>query len=241
MTNIQGLPLLSAMVIATFAILVFRRYARRGGAYLLVWGIGLTLFAIVSVAEVYSTTGWHPTVFRLWYLCGAVLAAAWLGQGTVLLLARRSASVRVVTMVLLLAGTAGAAYMAFAVPLDATRFSPDVALSAQYREILPSGAALRRVTPIFNIYGTLTLVGGALYSAWLLLRKEMAPSRVLGNVLIAVGGLSLALASTLVRLGFGDFLYVAELIAAVSMFSGFLLASVRVQAAARPAMEAGRS
>lgn len=235
MMNIQVLPLLSAMVIVIFAILVFRRYARRGGAYLLVWGIGLTLFAVVSVAEVYSTTGWHPTVFRLWYLCGAVLAAAWLGQGTVLLLARHRRSVRVVTMALLVAGSMLAAYMAFTLPLDSARFSPGLPLSAQYREILPSGAALRRVTPIFNVYGTLTLVGGALYSAWLLLRKEMAAARVLGNVLIAAGGLSLALASTLVRLGLGDYLYVAELIAAVTMFAGFLLATTRT--APTPAMQ----
>jgi hypothetical protein len=220
------------MVIVIFAILVFRRYARRGGAYLLVWGIGLTLFAVVSIAEVYSTAGWNSTVFRLWYLCGAVLAAAWLGQGTVLLLARRSGPVRVVTMALLIAGTAVAAYMAFTVPLDATRFSPGVALSAQYREILPPGATLRRVTPIFNVYGTVTLVGGALYSAWLLLRREMAPSRVLGNVFIAAGGLSLALASTLVRLGLGDYLYAGEFIAAVTMFAGFLLASSRTVPAA---------
>jgi hypothetical protein len=240
-TNVQFLPILSAMVIVTFAILVFRRYAHRGGTYLLVWGIGLALFAVVSVAEVYSTIGWHPTVFRLWYLCGAVLAAAWLGQGTVLLLARHRRSIRLLSMTLLIIGSAVAVYLAFTVPLRPARFSPEVALSAQYREILPPGATLRRLTPIFNVYGTMTLVGGALYSAWLLMRREIAPAKVLGNVLIAAGGLSLALASTLVRFGLADYLYLAELIAAVGIFSGFLLSSIRVPVSAPAAAEVGRS
>lgn len=86
---------------------------------------------------------------------------------------------------------------------------------------------MRRLTPIFNIYGLITLVGGALYSAWLLWRKEIVPNRVIGNVLIAAGALALGFASTLVRLGLGDYLYVAELIAAVFMFAGFLLATSR--------------
>ncbi|MGH2399740.1 MAG: hypothetical protein ACRDF6_07825, partial [bacterium] len=48
-----------------------------------------------------------------------------------------------------------------------------------------------------------------------------------GNLLIAVGALALGFASVLVRLGLGDYLYVAELIAAIFMFGGFLLATSR--------------
>ncbi|MBI2122655.1 MAG: hypothetical protein HYT96_00675, partial [Armatimonadetes bacterium] len=51
------------------------------------------------------------------------------------------------------------------------------------------------------------------------------PTRVIGNILIAAGGLALGFASTLVRLGLADYLYVGELIAAVLMFAGFLLVS----------------
>jgi hypothetical protein len=282
----QILPVGSSVVIGIFALLVLRRYARRGGTHLLLWGIGLLMFGVGSFTEAYSAFAWHPAAFRLWYLTGAVLNAAWLGQGTVYLLSgQRLANVLtaavlgygtaaalflgvsstglltvrtalllvsfhgiifglvwyrravrkwnpsrvagVLTM-LLIAGSLVAAYLVFSVPLDATRFNPAEPLSAQYREILPAGAAVRRFTPIFNIYGLLTLVGGALYSSWLLWRKEIVPQRVAGNILIAAGALTLALASVLVRLGWGDYLYVAEFVAAVGMFGGFLLATARV-------------
>lgn len=36
--------------------------------------------------------------------------------------------------------------------------------------LLPLGSAVRLTTPFFNIYGLLTLVGGALYSAYLFWR-----------------------------------------------------------------------
>ena len=218
------LPIGSAVIIAFFAVLVFRRYLQRGGTHLLVWGIGLTMFGIGSFSEAYSALAWDPTIFRMWYLTGAILNAAWLGQGTVFLLSKRRRTARAL-LVLLIFGSVVATWLIFTTPLNPTRFNPKETLSAQYREILPRGATVRKLTPIFNIYGLLTLVGGALYSAWLLWRKEIVPHRVLGNLLIAIGALTLGFASVLVRLGLGDYLYVAELIAAIFIFSGFLLAT----------------
>ena len=222
----EGLSLVSLAVIGVFALTVFRRYAQRGGAHLLLWGIGLAMFGVVGAAELVSTSGWHPTAFRLWYLCGAMYTAAWLGQGTVYLLSRRK-RLALWTLLTLLAASLAAAYLVFAEPLNASAYDPRVPLGVQYRAILPSGAAVRKLTPVFNIYGTFTLVGGALYSAWLLWRKEIVPGRVIGNLLIAAGGLSLALVSTLTRLGSGGLLPVAELVAAGLMFAGFLLATSR--------------
>lgn len=285
MSSTQALPLLSSGIILIFAVFVLRRFAARRGRHLLIWGIGLLMFGVASAAEAYSTLAWSPLVFRLWYLGGAVLSAAWIGQGTVYLLAgarlpnflialllgyasaavffivlarmlslgpgvaaaliallgiiftgvfsrtlvRRWHPHRVASLltVLLVCSSAVAAYAVFTLPLDASGFDPRLALSAQYREILPAGAAVRRITPVFNIYGTLTLVGGALYSAWLLRRREMVLHRVVGNILIAAGALVIASASAMVRLGLGDALYLGEVLAAALMFSGFLLASAR--------------
>lgn len=58
------LPAATAAVIAVFAVLVFRRYRARGGTPLLLWGIGLTMFGIASLAEAYSTLAWSPAAFR---------------------------------------------------------------------------------------------------------------------------------------------------------------------------------
>ncbi|MDR5695937.1 MAG: hypothetical protein QN121_11805 [Armatimonadota bacterium] len=219
------LPFLSTLVIFLFAVLVFRRYLLRKGTHLLLWGIGLVMFGVGSFAEAYSVFGWNPLVFRLWYLGGAVLNAAWLGQGTVYLLARRK--VAHVLMILLLLGSLYATYAMFTTPLQAAGFDPATPLSEQYRQILPK-ASIRRMTPLFNIYGTITLVGGALYSAWLLWKRQVPSSLVWGNVLIAAGALSIAFASTLTRLGLGAYLYLGELLAATLMFAGFLLATRRV-------------
>ncbi len=287
----QALPIASAIVIVLFALLVFRRYGERGGTHLLVWGTGLAMFGVASLAEAYSALAWSPTVFRLWYLGGAVLNAAWLGHGTVYLLSGQrlphllvsltlgyalaaalfialarplhiaggtlaaliafhglvfAASLQrrwvrkwdagrltVALTVVLIAGSLGAGYLIFTTPLDAGAFDRAQTLSAQYRQILPPGALVRRLTPIFNIYGLIALVGGALYSSWLLWRKETVPHRVIGNMLIALGALSLGLASVLVRLGLADYLYLAELAGAILMFGGFLVATLRAQAMAR--------
>lgn len=226
-TLTQWLPVASSLVILAFAVMVFRRYAQRGGTHSLVWGIGLTMFGIGSFAEAYSALAWNPVVFRLWYLNGAILTAAWLGQGTVFLLSKRKYLARILLAVLV-AGSLAGAYFIFTTPLNPAGFTVHVPLGSQYREIMPPGAPVRKLTPFFNIYGVITLVGGALYSAWLLYRKEIVPQRVVGNILIALGGLAIGFASTLLRLGLADYLYVAEFLAAVSMFTGFLLATVRV-------------
>ena len=87
------------------------------------------------------------------------------------------------------------------------------------------GGQVRLTTPFFNIYGLITLVGGALWSAWLFLRRRVLPNRVLGNALIAAGALAVASASTLTRFGYGQYLYLGELVAAGLMYAGFLAAA----------------
>jgi len=84
---------------------------------------------------------------------------------------------------------------------------------------------VRLTTPFFNVYGLITLVGGALWSTYLFWRKRVLPNRVVGNVLIAIGALIIASASTLTRLGYGQVLYLGELLAATLMFAGFLVAA----------------
>lgn len=222
---IGWLPLLSTVVTFIFAFFVLRRWAARSrGNHLLLWGIGLVLYGLGTFAEFYSTLAWSPNVFRLWYLCGAVLTAAWLGQGTVYLLVRRSKVAHGLMAVLLL-GSVLAVAMLWSTPLPgAGTFTTAEALSHQYQQILPDGARVRLLTPFFNVYGVITLVGGAIYSAYLFWRKRVLPNRVLGNVLIALGALSPAIGGTLARIGATGFLYGSELIGAVVMFLGFQLA-----------------
>ena len=220
MTANQVLPLLSSAIMLTFVIEVLRRWWRRRSPYLLVWAVGLTMFGVGSFAEVYSNADWNPAVFGAWYLFGAMLNAAWLGQGTVYLLARRP--VAHATLGVLIAFPLVGLYGMTTMSLDASAFSTSSALSDQYRDILPEGAWVRGLTPLFNVYGLLTLVGGAIYSAWLFWRKGVLQNRMWGCILIAVGAIAVGSASALTRLGIGDYLYLGELMAAILIFAGFI-------------------
>ncbi len=218
------LPFLSTFVMFVFTVSVFQRYLVRRRPAFLFWGIGLALFGLGSFAEAYLALAWSPLIFTLWYLGGAVLNAAWLGHGTVKLLFGRRRWTDVLT-VILVAGSLAATVLMITTPLDAGQFRPGVPISEQYRQIMPSGAAVRMTTPFFNIYGLLTLAGGAIYSAYLFWRKRVLRNRVIGNILIAAGALSIGFASSLTRLGIGEYLYLGELLAAVLMYTGFRAAA----------------
>jgi hypothetical protein len=226
----QYLPFVSTVLMLVFTVAVFQRFVVRRKAHFLYWGIGLAMFGAGSFAEAYLALAWNRWIFFVWYLFGAALNAAWIGHGTLALLYRKK-WIHVITAVLTLGSLVALGLMLSLMPrLDASHFTTALPISDQYREIMPAisdGAAVRLTTPFFNIYGLLTLVGGALWSAFLFWRKRVMPNRVIGNVLIAAGALSIGAASTLTRLGYGQLLYLGELFAVILMFIGF-------QTAARP-------
>ncbi len=226
----QILPFFSTAVMLVFTLAVLQRFVVRKRLHFLYWGIGLAMFGAGSFAEAYLSLGWNRWVFFVWYLFGAALNAAWIGHGTLALLYRKK-WIHVITALLTLGSLVALGLMLSIMPrLDASHFTTALPVSDQYRDIMPAisdGASVRLATPFFNIYGLLTLVGGAIWSAFLFWRKRVMPNRVIGNVLIAAGALSIGAASTLTRLGYGEFLYLGELFAAILMFIGF-------QVAARP-------
>ena len=222
------LPFVSSAVSFVFAALVFRRYLQRRGPHLLLWAIGMTMYGIGGFCEGYfGARGWNPLVFRLWYLFGAMLVAAWLGQGTVYLLMRE----RWANILMIVLGVASlfGGYRVFSATLDPAAMGGSI-LSG--RAIVSGG--VRSLTPFFNVYGTITLVGGAIYSAYIFWRKRVLLHRVIGNILIAAGALLPALGGGLSRFGIGDALYLGELLGAILMFVGFIRATTPM---ARPATQ----
>jgi hypothetical protein len=97
----------------------------------------------------------------------------------------------------------------------------------QYKDILTRSGVTILLTILLNIYGTITLVGGALYSAYLFWRKKVLANRMLGNILIAAGALMPASAGTFIRAGMVDWLYVSEFIGVVLMYLGFTQATAK--------------
>ena len=217
-------PLVSSIISFVFAFFVFKRYVERKHTYLLVWGIGLIFYGIGGFCEFYyGAFGWNMLVFRLWYLFGAILVAAWLGQGTVYLLARPKWAASL-TVVLAL-GSLYATYKIFTAQLD-----PSLMIGAGHTGAELSGHAIttdgvRILTPFFNLYGTLTLVGGAIYSSFIFWRKRVLLHRALGNILIAVGAIMPAFGGLFSRLQIPGALYLGELLGVILIFLGFLRAT----------------
>ncbi len=224
------ISLLSTIVTFIFVVAVFRRYLQRGGPHLLFWTIGLVLYGLGTLSEVILALTYNPAVLKLWYLCGAMLTAAWLGEGTIHLLIRR----RTVTMALdILLGlmTLAAVVLVALAPVTGAPYDTGVAASAQYRDILTRGTGIIVLTILLNTYGTLALVGGALYSGFLFWRKKVLLNRVIGNILIAAGAMAPAMGGTFVKAGMVDFLYLSEFIGVVLMYIGFIQATTRAPAA----------
>ena len=223
------LPILSTLVTFAFTVAVFNRFKYRHGAHLLLWSIGLLLYGIGTLTEVISLFTFSPIALKLWYLTGAMLTAAWLGQGTINLLVRRRGIAPTLNYILL-AVSILAVVLVMLAPITpaAVTFKTSQPLSAQYKDILTRSGVVVLLTILLNTYGTLTLVGGAIYSAFIFWRKRILFNRMIGNILIAAGAILPAMGGTFVQRGLPDFLYLSEFLGAILMFIGFLQATVVV-------------
>jgi len=208
------LPLISSIVAFIFALTVLDQFFARRKPYQLLWSIGLFMYFISTGTEFWTGAwGLNQVVYRLWYLIGAIFVAAYLGMGTIYLLAPRR--VAHIIMAVLLIASLYATFKVFTVSIDLSTLDH---LSGR---AMPLG--VRLLTPFFNTFGTVALVGGAIYSAWVYWRHRIMPHRVISNVLIAVGALLPAFGGIHIRLGGGiQFFYLFELLGIIIIFIGFL-------------------
>ncbi len=233
------LSIISTLVSGVFTVVVMRRWWAKHRPYLLAWGIGLLLYCIGTLSQVILSLTWSPLFFGLWYWCGALMVAAWLGQGTVYLLVRRGNIARNIQMALILVGIMTLPWTLFLTKFNADAWYPGADMTQIYKdEVAPDGTVIREgimagsskgtvrfFSPIMNVWGTLALVGGAIYSSWIFRRKQIMRNRVVGNWLIALGGLLPALGGALIRLGDPSFKYIGEMLGAILIFAGFWIAT----------------
>jgi hypothetical protein len=223
------IAILSTLVTFVFAVAVFDRYRRRKGTHLLLWGIGLVFYGLGTLSEAIMIFTFSEFAMKLWYLSGAMLTAAWLGQGTMHLLVRKRGVANVLTGILI-AVSLLAAFLVVIAPINsaaAAAYDVSAPLSEQYKDILVRSGPIIFLTIILNVYGTITLVGGAIYSAYIFWRKRVLLDRMVGNILIAAGALMPAMAGTFVGAGLVDFLYLSEFLGVVLMYAGFVKATAQ--------------
>ncbi len=220
------IPVLSTLVTFAFAIAVFRRYLDRHGPHLLIWTIGLLWFGLGTLSEVILGITYSGLIIKLWYLSGAMMSAAWLGQGTMHLLVRRHGLAWTITGLLTVVSILAVVLIVTA-PLSpaAPAYLVTQPISSQYQNILVRSGTILAMTILLNIYGTLAMVGGAIYSAYIFWRKKVLLNRLIGNILIAAGALAPAMGGSFIKIGLVDLLYLTELVGAVLMYIGFLQAT----------------
>jgi hypothetical protein len=233
------LSVISTAVSGVFAFAVLRRWWEIRRPHLFAWGFGLALYFVGSLAQVVLALTWSPLFFALWYWCGALMVAPWLGQGTVYLLVRRGNIARNIQMALILVGIMTLPWTLFLTPFNANAWYPGADVTTIYRDqVAPNGEVIhegimsgssrgtvRFFSPIMNVWGTVALVGGAIYSAWIFRRKNIMRNRVVGNWLIAAGGLLPALGGALIRLGDPSFQYIGAMLGAILIFIGYRMAT----------------
>lgn len=164
---------------------LLRRYRRRRAPELVAWSGALGAYALAAGALAWgSAAGWNETAFRVYYLGGALLTAALLGVGSLLLTRRRWAA----PLGLLYTGLAVG--IALAVPVEGTLSGTGLPEAQDVLELWPG-----RLTAIAaNSLGTLAVVVVAIGT----IRR-----RPLGNALLLAGVAVAGVGSALAGLGVG--------------------------------------
>jgi hypothetical protein len=212
------LPALTTLCALWFCWELFSRYRKKGGGkHLLWWGIGMATYGVGTLTEALTSfVGWQPVVFRFWYVAGAFLGGYPLAQGSIyLLMKRRFADWSAVIVCSLIAI---ASVLVFLTPLDISLAEPH-RLSGRVIE----WTWIRAISPFFNLYAVLFLVGGAIFSA---ARFRVSPNlrhRYVGNILIAAGAILPGIGGAMTRAGYVEVLYVTELTGLLLIYAGYRL------------------
>jgi hypothetical protein len=128
-------------------------------------------------------------------------------------------------MVILLVASIYAVFRVFTAQLDPALLTTSVHTGNELSGHAITTPGVRVLTPFFNLYGTITLVGGALYSAWLFWRKRVLLHRTIGNIMIAAGALLPAFGGAFSRFGVPAALYLGEFFGVILIFAGFIRAT----------------
>jgi hypothetical protein len=221
------LSFIDLVVSAVFTAIVAVRWFRRRRPHSLLWAWALLVWTIAVAAEAVAAFqgAWTPATYRVYYAFGALMVAAWLGAGSLVLSARRQLSRLYVGVVVVLSLIGSA--LIFTYPVDPASLSVTNSLGFVDVAVFPF-IPVRLFVVISNILGSLAFIGAALYTLWLFLRRrDVTGSYVAGVGMIAVGGLVAASAHSIGALGGPGLFRISELVAIVIIFAGYLLSSRR--------------
>jgi hypothetical protein len=239
--------IVNVVVIALFAGVVLRQYARRRRASQLYWSIALIMAFLATLAYVFMvivqpTSSAGVVLFRIYYILGAALVPAWLGLGSIALVV--SPRVTRICLIVLSVLSVLAAVLISTATIDMSKLS--IVAGTPGTGILKPGAWLVTIITL-NTLGVLAVVGVAVYSGWKLVRRQSSVAGIQtsnllwANVLILVGDLLNAAAGTFARFfGLESSFWLIMTFGWIVFFAGVLLASRRTATTRQTSPEKAR-
>jgi hypothetical protein len=239
--------IINVVVTGLFAGAVLRQYARRKRTSQLYWSIALIMAFLATLAYVLMvivgpTSSAGVALFRIYYIFGAALVPAWLGLGSIALVA--SSRVTRICLIVLIALSILAVVLISTATINMSNLSQIAGTPGT--GILEPGAWLITII-ILNSLGVLAVVGVALYSGWKLIRRQSSVAGIQtinllwANVLILVGDLLNAAAGSLARFfGLQSIFWIIQAFGWTVFFVGVLIASRRPATSTQASTEKAR-
>lgn len=224
-----GWPLATGLLGLVYAGLVFKQWLDRRKPHQLAWTVGLLIYAVAAFMEFWSeyNRSWDLNVYRV-YIVLAACMVGFLGLGTLYLMAKNKMwghiylAFNVVMIGVFLFGTF--TYKQSLEELKLLTEASKAGITIGGNAMGSSGGWPRLMSLMFNIPGSILLLGGAVLSIVKFWGKKAYRYRAWGNVLIAAGTLVIAGAGSMARAGTQVGLYPAEMIASALLLWGFLVA-----------------
>jgi hypothetical protein len=225
MTATALFELLACALSLVAAVFLLDQYRERPRPYKLLWTLGLLFYGIAAAAAFAGEVGhWNVANFKAWYYFGGVLTAAYLGLGSLYLLAPRRVAQWSVGLAVLISLYVGGRILFL--PISAAEsarlatLSTSAVTSTEFRNIIPGD--LIPFVASMNIAGALLLFGGAAWSAWEFYRKHAPGYRLASMVLLALGAI-FASGTGLQRFGNGSIAALVEFLGAACILGGLLI------------------
>lgn len=219
--------LLAAICALLAAIFIFDQHLHRPRPHKLMWTLGLLFYGLAAGADFLGALGgWTVGEYKAWYFFGGVLTAAFLGLGSLYLLAPRRVGHIATTIAVVIGVYAGLRILFFA-PFSAadihTLATAPTSVITNVRAFKPLPGDLEIAAVVMNIPGALLLFGGAAWSAWQFWRKRAGGYRLASMILLALGSVFPSILTGLQALGNSSGAALGEFLGALCLLAGLLI------------------
>jgi len=218
---VNFIPLITTIVASTFTLLLLWQLLNRRKIHQAIWTIAMALFAIAAFTEYLANPdvmGPSGTLIKIYYVSAAPLVGL-LGSGVLYLLVRRKIAhiylgiVVILAMVLLFGG------LSTDLSEEAITEAFQLNLPEAFREavgLFPFVTA-RLPSILLNSTGGILLIGGALFSFIVDMRRTYNIPLILGGLFPSLGGFLLGI------MGNADVFFEFELAGTIFLFLGFVM------------------